>query len=105
MRQVWHNRLLLLRVVLAGAGGLVLDTRQLGARRCEGTLCARLPTLLRLDRAEVVAAPGAMVDEVALAEGLLEVLARFTLESTRVLLWGLHAGARAFIHTRLACLI
>ena len=66
---------------------------------CEGALTALLRgALLRLDRAEVVAAPGAMVDEVALAEGLLEVLARFTLESTRVLLWGLHAGARAFIH-------
>ena len=75
--------------------------------RCKRALRARLAntvTLLRLDSAEVIASSRAMIDKIALPEGLLEILTGFPLEPARVLSWGLHAGARALIAPRLAFL-
>jgi len=48
-----------------------------------------------LDRAEVVRTPPAMVNKVALAESLLEVLTRLRVKTALLLLLAV-AGARAF---------
>ena len=62
----------------------------------EGTLSTgNLLTLLCLDRAEVAAPTAAMVHEVALPEGLLEILTRLRLETSLVWLATCDASARA----------
>ena len=71
----------------------VLNTRQLRTSGGERTLPVRLRhvALLSLNRAKVIAASRSMIQEVTLAESFLKVLARFALESTLILNWGLHA--------------
>lgn len=52
-----------------------------GAKGVTSILCRRQRLLARLDRAEVVTPPRAVVNEIALPERLLEVLASFGLET------------------------
>jgi len=46
-----------------------------------------------------------MIDEIALTERFLEVLACLALEAVRILNWSLYTGAGALVNTTLAGLI
>ena len=83
------------RVVLRRCGRVLVDVGHwsaaswvkgrsyIGVSGSKGTLTVgKLSTLLRLNRAKVVAPTAAMIDEVALSESLLEVLAGLRLETS-----------------------
>jgi hypothetical protein len=92
MSDVWHDLLLWLR-----AAPRMLYAVELCGRRRERTLTIVLGcTLLSLNRAEVIAPTSAMINKITLSESLLEILARFSLETSLVLHRGFRASARAF---------